>query len=128
MIYELGVLLKKIKTRVFCNVCKQWNIPDEGKTYLPIHKDQKTGKKCRNSHYSYDELEYFVETTEEAIALAEFIKEDKGECLDRGGMHSINCGDGDDCEEIRRLLSKALAEYVLAQTTSTSEQTKEKKT
>lgn len=113
MINSLDIL-EKIKTRLFCNVCKQWVIAEGGEDYLPKHENLKKKKDCSNAGYSPDKIEYFVKTPKQATALAKFIKEDEGECLDGIELHSTNCGDGEDCEKTRLLLSKALAEYFLA--------------
>lgn len=110
-------ILEMVKIKMWCNACKQWVVAQKGKSYLPIHnnpKNPKSRKKCLNSNYNYDKLEYFVVTPQEAIAVAKFIKDDKGGCFENdGGLHSLNCGDGENCDKERLLLSKALANYYL---------------
>jgi hypothetical protein len=112
---DLLNLLEKTKVRMLCHTCGQWIVPKDGesKDFLPVHKDKKDNH-CSGSHYSYRQLEYILETEDEAIAFAKFIQKDNGECLEGGGLHSLGCGDGDNCDRTRLLISKALAEYILA--------------
>jgi hypothetical protein len=117
MTMNQSAILAKVKTKGWCDTCKQWLILKEaGKdiSYLPKHKDKKD-KECPNSHYSPQKNEYFVTTSEEAIAVAKFIENDEGGCLNGDSLHSLACGDGDDCDDTRLLLAKALAKYFLQQ-------------
>ena len=94
-----------------CYKCEKW-INLDGKTSFPKHNGRL--RKCRNSGYSASVLEYRINTQTEAIRLAEFIRDDNGNCLSSGNERcSLNCGDGRDCKNIRQLLSQALAEYFL---------------
>lgn len=123
-------ILEKVKTKGWCDKCKQWLILEEDGgeiDWLPKHKDQKNNK-CSNAHYSPQKIEYFITTFEQAIVLAKFLKDDDGKCLDSlgGDRHTINCGDGENCDETRRMLAKALANYFLQQQKKSKTKTEKK--
>lgn len=104
--------LSDIERLGFCNGCKQWCLLEKGANWLPDH-NKKNGKKCPDSKYSHWGFKYRIKTREEAVAVAQFIKNDKGGCLSSGGLHSLACGDGEYCESKRLLWAQALAEYFL---------------
>ena len=95
----------------FCYHCQQWC--DLGKnSWLPDH-NLSSGEKCRLSRYSHSGLKYKLENEAEARAMAQTIMNDKGYCLQSGGMHSMGCSDGDQCASERLRRAKALADYIL---------------
>ena len=75
------------------------------------------GKRCPGSDYSVVNPYSVILTPEEALAVATFLRDDTGACLingpGHGHNHSLACGDGEDCDEIRRDLAHALAVYYL---------------
>ena len=92
----------------YCSQCQKW-FKLTKHNGLPYHRHQ--GAKCINSGYSALDHKYRVETLEGAKRLAQMIAEDSGNCL--FGSHSLGCGDGDQCEAVRLMISKALAVYFL---------------
>jgi hypothetical protein len=121
-------ILEQVKTRGWCDACKQWLILEEDGEeidWLPKHNDKKN-KKCVNAHYSPQKIEYLITTSVEAIALAKFILQDDEKCLQGGNFHSLGCGDGDDCDDTRRMLAKALANYFLQQQKKAKTKTEKK--
>lgn len=79
---------------------------------MPEHYDE-NGNICRGSGYSSVSSKYRVDTPKQAKALANFILQDKGNCLKGSVLHSKACADGLACETERLNLARALAEYVL---------------
>jgi len=63
------------------------------------------------------EYKYLIKTDEEARKVANFIKNDSKVCLDStvcgSNVHTLNCGDGENCASQRLLLAQALATYYL---------------
>lgn len=109
-------ILGSICREGWCNKCQEWIILVYDKDSLPLHVDKKTSKECLNSRYSYDNIKYHILTPNEAAEVAMNIRDDKGDCLHSGGkVHSLACGDGDYCNNVRRLLAQALAQYFLEQ-------------
>jgi|GEM_PF-3585554 len=102
----------KLTRMGFCHVCETWHEIAEGTSCLPVHNAKESEEKCRNSQYSPSQHKYLVETDEKALSLARFLAEDDGRCL-FGTRHSMNCRDGDNCDEERRRLARALAVYFL---------------
>ncbi len=94
-----------------CIKCGCWLLLK--KDWLPEHKGP-DGERCPNSGYSRDAFKYHIKTYEGAVTMAKLIANDHDRCLNGGGMHSLNCGDGDDCARRRLIRAKALADYVLA--------------
>ena len=83
-------------------------------TWLLEHKGL-NGERCPNLKHSYSAFTYHIKTLQGAVAIAQRIANDHGECLKSGRRHSLACGNGRSCAEIRLVRSKALAEYILDQ-------------
>lgn len=96
----------------WCCDCEQWIKMEPKKSELPNH-DNGDDKKCPNSGYSAWETKYEINSIEKAKKIATIIVEDNNVCLYGGNMHSMACGDGESCSVIRKLLSSALANFVL---------------
>lgn len=96
----------------WCITCNTWSKMENGKSSLSKHNNE-NGEACPNSGYSAWEIKYEVENIEAAKKLAAIINEDKGGCLNGGRLHSMACGDGEECSATRAVLAKALAEFVL---------------
>jgi len=107
--------IPKLTKLGFCDRCERWLELENGANWLPSHETKGTDSaKCHNSRYSPSEKKYLVKTGEEAQLLAEFIKNDKGHCLHGyGSRHSLTCGDGRDCAQVRLGLAQALAVFYL---------------
>ena len=96
----------------FCRTCNQWL--ELSQSWLPDHNPVGKETKCINSGYSPDGRAYKVKTQEEALTLAEWLKNDDGRCLHSGlRYHSASCADGRDCSGERRMLAQALAIFFL---------------
>ena len=93
-------------------VCKDWVLLNEGENFLPKHNGP-NGKECSNLGYSPRDFKYFITTRDKAVVVANFIQDDNDKCLLGRERHSMSCRDGDDCEETRLFIAKALAEYIL---------------
>lgn len=97
-----------------CCVCKQ-AVEIEPGSFCAAASEHKRGKRrCRGSDYSCDKTWFIIETAEQALAVAIFLKDDTDKCLDRPWAgHSRSCGDGRNCSETRRELAAAFANYYL---------------
>jgi len=99
-----------------CSSCKQLLTLFPKTSWIPEHTQPGSSTICSGSHYSPDRVEYLIQTDEEARQVAEFFKNDGAtHCLDSYGLHSMACGNGRRCAEIRGLLAKAFAKYYLKQ-------------
>lgn len=94
-----------------CSTCKKWFQMRNG--VLPRHHQKDTRKQCRDSGMSPTQRKYFVRSTQEGRVLAKFIMQDDDRCLTGDRLHSIACGDGEQCADERRLLAQALATYCI---------------
>ncbi|HKL16812.1 MAG TPA: hypothetical protein VJ900_00370 [Patescibacteria group bacterium] len=96
----------------WCTKCTEWIKLPPGHNSLPKHKD-KQNKICEKSGYSPWKTKYKIKTITDAKRLAKIIKKDSSVCLNGKNEHSMSCNDGEMCSAVRRLLAKALADFVL---------------
>jgi len=99
----------------WCNECNNWRqLSKDDPKYFLYHRLR--GKKCPNSGYCPIEQKILLENEDDVIRMAIIISKDDNTCLDdvKGvGAHTLNCGDGEECDEIRHRRAKAIAEWVL---------------
>lgn len=82
------------------------------------------GKPCSGIGYSFRSTRLVVETDQEATEVATFLVNNKWACFDQpweGGRHSMACGDGERCHELRAKHGHALAIYWLDRSNQLSE-------
>jgi len=110
--------IPKLKTMGTCYHCKK---PVEvsrgiGGSIAIEHKHPGQRWRCRGSNHLTFDYWYVIETVEEGLEVATFLRDDTSICLDRpsAGGHSMSCNDGRYCEAERKRIAKALAVYYLA--------------
>ena len=97
-----------------CSGCGEWIELSTSGHSIPEHKRKGSKRKnCVGSRYSYTDLKYRIDTPEQAVGLAQIIKEDTTKCLSGYEYHTLGCGDGNHCAQERRRRAQALAEYLL---------------
>ncbi len=106
--------IPQLKVVGTCSVCGQ-AVEVEPESFCDAASEHKVkGQCCRGSDYSCTETWFVMETAEEALAVATFLKDDTDKCLDRPSAgHSRSCSDGRHCSETRRKVAAAFANYYL---------------
>ncbi|MDE1919586.1 MAG: hypothetical protein KGH56_02685 [Patescibacteria group bacterium] len=109
--------IPKLKTVGICTGRCRKEVEVEASPFYRVARDHDfRGKKCSGSDYSVTNARFVIQTQEEALQVAAFLKNDKARCLERplGGYHAMDCGDGDRCQKTRQKLASAFASYYLA--------------
>lgn len=110
-------MLPRLNKVGFCSICNQKVRIETGSPCDAPEKHQFQGIDCRGFNYTANNLGFIIEKPEEAVIVAEFIRNDDIKtCLGFMGYmgHTIACGNGERCNARRYGLAKALAEYYLA--------------
>lgn len=106
----------RLKTVGMCSgKCKQEVEAAEGETHACEHLFG--NQRCNGSHMSFSNARLVIQTIGEADTVARFLLEDRTICFAQpwADSHSMVCGDGRNCHELRAKLGRALAAYHISQ-------------